>query len=326
MNRTQYFDYIEEHLDILSTRIRTRGKLNILDLNLHSESFYVDFLNLLYNWKLKNLNQNNQNVEGIDLVDDDNKIIVQVSSTSTKQKIESTLSKEIFKDYSSYRFIFISIANPADNLRKNNFKNPYKAKFVATDDIYDIPKILKYIINLTIDKQRKVYEFIRKELGNDVDIIKLDSDLTSIINILSNENLQSINKDININDFQIKNKIKFNKLDDAEEIIDDYKVYYSHLVKKYNEFDRDGSNKSFAVLQTIRQQYIKLKSKNEYKNNDLLFLDIVEAVKNIIKESNNYSEISFERLELCVSILVVDAFTRCKIFKNPEGYDYVVAR
>lgn len=35
--------------------------------------------------------------------------------------------------------------------------------------------------------------------------------------------------------------------------------------------------------------------------------------------------ISEEELEICIQIIVVDAFMRCKIFKNPGGetYDFV---
>ena len=86
----------------------------------------MDLLNLVYGLCLQNLNTFSQNVEGIDLIDNVNKLIVQVSSTSTKQKIDSTLSKEIFKEYSGYSFKFISISKLADNLRKNNFKNRSK--------------------------------------------------------------------------------------------------------------------------------------------------------------------------------------------------------
>jgi hypothetical protein len=38
----------------------------------------------------------------------------------------------------------------------------------------------------------------------------------------------------------------------------------------------------------------------------------------IIEESSNYRVLPFEELEMCVDILVVDAFMRCKIFENPE--------
>lgn len=326
MNRSSYFNYIEEKLNLLSYRVNSRGKLNILDLNLHCENFYMDLLNLVYGLCLENMNTFSQNVEGIDLIDNVNKLIVQVSSTSTKQKIDSSLSKGIFKEYNGYGFKFISISKPADNLRKNNFKTPKNINFNAQNDIYDIPVILRQISSLGIDKQKKLYEFMKEEFGRDVDIVKVDSDLAVIINILSNESLSNINQDINVNSFEIDKKIKFNQLDMTEIMIDDYKIYYSHLEKKYKEFDNQGVNKSFSVLQAIRTQYMKLCINGGYDNNDMLFLNIIENVKKIIVESDNYINIPFEELEMCVGIIVVDAFIRCKIFKNPEGYSYVIAR
>lgn len=322
--RGSYFNYIEEKLNTLSLRINTRGKLNILDIHLHSENFYMDFLNLLYGWKLENMNALVHNVEGIDLIDHKNKLIIQVSATSTKQKIENTLAKSIFKEYNNHTFLFMSISNTADSLRKKSFENPNNVIFNPISDIYDIPKILKSIMNMKIDKQKQLYEFIKKELGNEVDIVKLDSDLAVIIGILSNESLCNVGQEININSFQIEKKIKHNELEMAAMIIDDYKIYYSHLVKKYEEFDKQGKNKSFAVLQAIRQQYIELCSKKKYSTTDILFLEIVENVKQLIINSKNYIEIPFEELDVCVNILVVDAFVRCKIFKNPEGYNYVI--
>ena len=89
MNRSKYFDSIEFNLSLLATRIEKRGGLNILDLHVHSESFYLHFFNVLFGWELKNLNFVQKNVAGIDLFDPTNNILVQVSATATKQKIES---------------------------------------------------------------------------------------------------------------------------------------------------------------------------------------------------------------------------------------------
>ena len=47
-----------------------------------------------------------------------------------------------------------------------------------------------------------------------------------------------------------------------------------------------------------------------------------ENIKNKIILSPNFNEIPTEELELCVNIIVVDAFIKCKIFKNPKGYNY----
>jgi hypothetical protein len=36
-------------------------------------------------------------------------------------------------------------------------------------------------------------------------------------------------------------------------------------------------------------------------------------------------ELTKESIDICSDIIVVDAFIRCKIFENPEGYSYVIA-
>ncbi|WP_158247792.1 SMEK domain-containing protein, partial [Pseudomonas sp. FW215-T2] len=41
MNRQTYCNYVEEQLSQLAYRIEVRSKLNILDLNIHSENFYT---------------------------------------------------------------------------------------------------------------------------------------------------------------------------------------------------------------------------------------------------------------------------------------------
>lgn len=142
MNRTEYYNYIDEKLHALAHRITTGGKLNMLSLHMHSENFYLHLFDLLYDYQLENLNQSLQNVEAIDLVDHTNKIVIQVSATNTKQKIESALEKDIIKGYSNYTFKFISIAKDASNLRKGSFKNPHSISFHPPEDIYDITSIL----------------------------------------------------------------------------------------------------------------------------------------------------------------------------------------
>ena len=56
LNRTRYYNYIEEKLNFLAYRIEKRGKINLLDLNIHSETFFAELFNILYNYNLVNLN------------------------------------------------------------------------------------------------------------------------------------------------------------------------------------------------------------------------------------------------------------------------------
>lgn len=322
MNRSNYFNYIEEKLNILSYRIKSRGKINLLDLNIYSETFFAELMNRLLGYELENINVIKQNTEGIDLVDNKNKVIVQVSATSSKQKIENSLAKKIFEDYSGFGFKFIAISGDADKLRAQTFANPHKVIFSPLNDIYDIKSLLNIVLNMQISTQRGLYEFLKDELGGFVDIVKVDSNLASIINILSQEDLSGIVDSPEINSFEILRKIEFNHLLTVQPAIDDYKIYYSRLDEKYKEFDKQGANKSLSVLAVIRKQYIKLLGENiePYE----LFFFIIDNLIELIMSSKNYVEIPYEELEMCVTILVVDAFIRCKIFKNPEGYNHVI--
>uniref|UniRef100_UPI0040488699 ABC-three component system protein n=1 Tax=Roseivirga sp. TaxID=1964215 RepID=UPI0040488699 len=319
MNRNPYYDYIDKHLHINAHRIETAGKLNLLNLHSHSENFYLHFFNLLYDFELINLNDKIQNVEAIDLIDHKNNLIVQVSATCTKQKIEKTLEKDIFKSYPTYSFKFISISRDATTLRTNTFKNPHSIAFNPSTDIYDLTSILRNILSFDPFKMKKVYEFINAELGSEIDIIKLDSNLAKVINILATQNWDDANKSDTVNLFEIDRKISFNDLDEAKGTIEEYSLFHDRVASKYSEFDSLGLNKSNSVLASIRRKYINLKHK---ENADDVFRSVIEDVKTEVLSSLNFDQIPIDELELCVDILVVDAFIRCKIFQNPDGYNY----
>lgn len=319
MNRPNYFNAIEERINLLALRIISRGRLNILDFHGHSENFYQFFLNEVNGWTVMNENDIKQNVEAIDLIDNTNKLVIQVSSTASKQKIESSLSKGSIKNYKGYTFKFVSIARDVDDLKKGTFTNPHGIKFNPTTDIIDKNSILSKIRGSRITDQERIYNFIKKELVMEIDPMKLESNLATVINILSKEDWNKKEAVVEINSFEIDRKISHNKLNSAKSIIGDYSVHYGRVDKIYTEFDSQGSNKSSSVLSTIRQEYAKVKSS---LSDDQLFFEVISKVQEKILNSSNYTSIPFDELELCINILVVDAFIRCKIFENPEDYNY----
>jgi len=172
---------------------------------------------------------------------------------------------------------------------------------------------------MEIDGMEIVYKLIRKELGDEIDTYKLESNLASIINVLSKEDWD-INEGIDhIDKFEIDRKITINELENVRLIIDDYALHYPKVDKIYSEFNSQGKNKSSSVLGTIRKEFIS--NQNKEKDGDL-FLKVIDAVTEKALKSKNFQPIPIDELELCINILVVDAFIRCKIFKNPENYKY----
>lgn len=325
MNRALYYNHIEERLMTLCSIIKLRGKLNILDYHLHSENFYRDFFNKLYNWNLKNLNSEIHNVEAIDLIDQLNHIIVQVSSTNTSTKINNSLSKPILlgSEYNGFNFKFIFIVEDANELRNKKYITPKGIQFNPKDDIYDCKTILADIQSLDINALKIIFDLIRSELGQVTTESKLESNLAAIINVLSKENLSIIAKTNTLNSFEIERKIEFNDLKTSQYIIEDYKVYHHIVDRIYSEFDKIGINKSLSVLNKIRTEYINLSNS---LSGDELFSQIISNLSSIIRNSANFEYVEIEELEMCVGILTVDAFIRCKIFRNPNDYSYVAAR
>lgn len=315
MNRSSYWDLCEQRLSTLCTRVELRGKLNILNFHLHAENFYLNFLNILFGFSLKNMNQVTQNAEGIDLIDDVNKLVLQVSSTASKTKVESALSKDL-KSYKGYRFNFVSISKDASELRKQSFTNPHGLIFSPRKDIHDVQSMLNHILYLDIDKQRVIYDFLKKELQPDEDRPLIESNLAAVINILAKENFADIKSVPSPQAFDVDKKLTFNNLIAAAIVIEDYKIQHHRIDRMYSVFDTSGQNKSNSVLSWLRQSYIKLSS--QYSGDDLFFQVVEQAIKTV-QASANYIDIPLEELAMWINALTVDAFIRCKIFKNPEG-------
>ena len=208
MNRDIYFNYISEKLNILINNVSVKSKLNLLDLNIHVETFFAELLNLIFKYKLKNINALQHNTEAIDLIDETNKIVAQVSSVKTKKKIENSLNKPLLKNYTDFKFIFIVVASDAKNLKNKTYKNPYNLSFDPKTDIYDIKTLLEIILHKDIEILENVYKFIMKELDRkDINTTKIDSNLASIINILALENLQDIEVNPQTHSFEIQKKL-----------------------------------------------------------------------------------------------------------------------
>ena len=316
MSRKQYFDYIENALSTLEVSVRNRGKLNLLDLNIHSEIFFANLFNTIFNYNLINANMIKQNQEGIDLIDKNNKVIIQVSSTCNKTKIQNSLHKS--KNYEGYSFKFIAIASCDVTKIKNHCFKKGLLNFNPEKDIYEISEILRVIQNLEIDLLEKVYHLIEKELGVEVDIYKIDTNLAKVVGILSKVNLRLVEESKRNNVFEIEEKIEFNNLKEVKDTIQDYAIYSAKLNNIYEEFDKEGINASLSILAEIKNAYVKCK--NKYKNSPVeIFDNICLSVKQFVINSKNYQKIQEEELNYCIRIIIVDAFLKCKIFENPGG-------
>lgn len=166
MKRIENVKLFGEHLVFLNRKVELLGKLNLNDLSVHSENFFYHLFNLLFGLELTNANFEKSNHEAIDLIDKGNKLIIQVSATCTKQKIENTLKKEILKQYSleDYRIQFIFIGKENPRIKSNEYSNPYKVKFDPVKDIYLTKDLVEKFMSLSLSEQSEILKFVRKEI------------------------------------------------------------------------------------------------------------------------------------------------------------------
>lgn len=315
MNRSRYFDEIEDRLSFLAYKLTLRSSMNILNLNLHAEDFYLHFFNVLFGYELINLNSVEQNAAAIDLVDHTRKMLIQVSSTATKAKIESALSKAILSKYKTYEFKFISISKDASSLRNGTYKNPHGLAFDPNIDIFDIKRLLDKTKQLEVNHQKRILDFIRSELKPEPQTIIPETHIARIIGTLASVQWE-VGSSYESIPFEIEDKLNFNNLKAANILVEQQAINLPKLSAIYDEFVLSGINKSSAVLTNIRRSYT---SQMRRLSGDDLFFAIITELIDVIKKSANYAPIPEDELENCVEILVVDAFIRCKIFLKPKG-------
>lgn len=321
MNRNIYVTKINTLLNILKGEIKDSGKLNLLDVNVHAEDFYRDLLNLVYGWRLQNMNQWNQNAAGGDLWYEDGKVVIQVSSTTTKEKIQTSIDKLSAEKFVGYRFKFLRIDGDVIKLRKDSYNTHDDITFVPSADIIDISSLLKEITHLDIDGLRQVYELCVKEIVP-LDTPKVtESDLANVVKSLA-ANVRDWTKERRPIKYDVEKKIDFNHLEKKRRLINDYKLYIGKLNAVYGEFVDNGTDCEFIILQNLSDLYSRYFGK--YESNEL-FDKIVEEARELAMSSKSAEDIPVDRLNVCINVIVVDAFIRCRIFEDPEGYSYVDA-
>jgi hypothetical protein len=322
MNRSRIFEACSLRLATLAAQVEMLGKLNVLNVHLHCEDFYAHLLNLVYRFDLKNINAVSQNADGFDLIDESARLLLQVSSTSTTQKVKSSLGKDLAR-YAGYGFRFMSISKDAAHLRSAVYPNPHGLIFDPKEHIYDIGSLLKVLMHMSLTEQRIVYDFLRMELRDTDQAEDLrETNVAAVINLLAAEKLESTLPMAAAPVFHVEEKIAFNNLTAAAGVIDDYKLHHVRVDRIYTEFDKLGSNKSKSVLDAFRNSYHKL---GVTYAGDELFFQVVEQISSVIEKSSNYQRIPLEEMQLCVNVLAVDAFIRCKIFKSPVTVNHAPA-
>lgn len=161
--KQKYINNIIDKLSHLKSYIEIHNSINLNDINIFSEDFFCQLLNMVYGYNLTNLNAISENYPGIDLGDSGHRICVQVTSDRSRKKVEKTITTFKDNNYSdSYdRLLFLVLGD------KTNFRKEFESgdlEFKTQRDIIDIPQIIRDIKSMDLCKIEEVNDFINKNL------------------------------------------------------------------------------------------------------------------------------------------------------------------
>ena len=151
------------------------------------------------------------------------------------------------------------------------------------------------------------------------------SPLSQAINAIASIDLDAVDESgSEIDIFNIEDKISHNCLVRNVELINEYKVFYPKISVLYSELEFQGSFKKEKLLRNIRRIYLKvLGSYVGVSENRLEIIQnnadsIIEDVEDeLLATCETNTSINQDDIVFGLSIIMVDAFMRCKILEEP---------
>lgn len=165
ITRGYFIGQIIDELTAVSQQVKSRSGLQLFDLNRYLEDFFKDILNIVYDYKLINLNEERSNNPGLDLGDEVAKVGFQITSTKSSDKINKTLEKAVGQ-VANYPTIYVLILQD----KQGSYTGLDKAlalpfNFTAEEHIIDTGDVLKKVISLPIDRLQRLHDLVSKEVA-----------------------------------------------------------------------------------------------------------------------------------------------------------------
>ena len=153
---------LEHQLGTLVSSVEIAIRNNLSSSNVVAETTLAGLLNLVYGWDLVNANAISQNYPGVDLIDKDRNIAVQVTSTRSVEKVRHTLTEVAKLGVTFDRLIILVITNQAPT---KDMKSCTVTGYSGGMEIWNIPEVFREAKELDADKLEKITEYMAKELG-----------------------------------------------------------------------------------------------------------------------------------------------------------------
>jgi len=314
MKKEIYIKEIVSALAQLRLQVEILNCVSLYDINIITEDFFVGLLNLIYGYKLKNLNMVEKNTPAIDLGDEKNRISVQVTSDNSSTKIKETIRKFIEKQsYLKYDRLIILILTKKKKY-KTTFNTQNKFNFNCAKDVIDYEDLMKTIRGKDVKELKNLNEFLIDEFCNKLSKAKSTraNEINTIMDLIEcitkNKKLKKrvdavIDPEYKINDrfkkFATKIKSEYTSL---------YTIYGDTLDTIYDLSEIDEVQ---DLTKTMYLQDISIKYLDDAKD------DPIEALGRLVSYFEDQLSTNGKEYDKCaIRFYLVDEIIKCNVFPN----------
>ena len=317
-NLSRYCERIQESLLRYCDSLKVDSRGNLQNEALYAEYVFRDVINLAFGWNLKNANEDDVLTAGFDLVDPEERILIQVTKDSSRAKIEHSFETLESTAYQGYRFLFMLLVSNHPKYTRS-FESPQGIVFDPAQDILDIAQLMKRIRALPIAKVHEVYECVEQHLESTLDARNIPTSLGKVLMALAPHDMVSGKKLDKTVAFMISDKISVNKLGAYHRRISRAATFSHLVVQLYGAYAAAGTYEGETILVSLADDYDVLAARED--DSLAIFDGLVDVLMDRLERDASVADVTYEMRRFCVTIVLVDAFMRCRIFRGPNVFD-----
>ncbi|QAT39173.1 SMEK domain-containing protein [Clostridium sp. JN-9] len=317
MNKEIYLKNVADSLALLSKQVELLNAVDLYDINIIAEDFFTGLLNLIFGYKLKNTNVVEKNAQAIDLIDEENKISIQVTSDNSSTKIKHTIHEYIDnKSYEKYdRLIVLILTRKKKYSRSFDTNNTFV--FDKGKDILDIKDLIKSIRGLEIKKIREINDFLEMELCDRVYSAKKTqaNEIDTIIDLIEyiskhKEVKKKIDSEIDP-EYKIFKRFK----DFSERLISEYTTLYTlygDAIETINEII--GIDEAQDIIIMFYLQDISMQFLDETNDNP------IKALNKLVGYFEDKLSLNGKKYDrAAIKFYLVNEMIKCRVFPNERN-------
>lgn len=273
INQINLLNSIKDYLTRFQLLVKIANANSEFDINNHSENIIIPILNIIFNGQFKNANESEKrNFESLDLIDDQRRMGIQVTSSNNIDKIKATLAKFLKYGYEKrvdkvYIYILSekqrSYSQDAiDKIVKNKITFDVRLQIIDAKDIY---RLLKSLNNISVFQ--RVNELLEEQFS-DLNISK-GFNYTDFKTFKESYKEKCLNNFSRLNFFGLSvsrrpREVELYELFVPPKFKDD-RNYTSHLLNSYHDkglLSNELINSNFTISNNLKIPFSDLLIKN----------------------------------------------------------------